>query len=250
MKNIIFSFDDGGEDFYRVAYPILKKFNLTGTANIISKYIKPEAECDGGNKFMTAENLLELQEGGIEIACHGHNHENTVEDIEKNLDDFAKMGLNLDKMGFASPGSDLTPEKIDTLAPLFRDNRISYARSAYIPDRHGKFMKYLNLFMERSRSKLLFYLLNKRNFIKNIDSLWLPSVGVVSYTTMKQMKYLLRKMPDNTSVIIMFHHIYKKTDSAYGKGAWHWDADLFCELCEYISADKNFRCINNIDLMN
>ena len=90
---------------------------------------------------------------------------------------------------------------------------------------------------------------NKKNFIRSIDSLWLPSVVVVSYTTMKQMKYLLKKMPDNTSVIIMFHHVYKKTDSAYGKGAWYWDADLFYELCEYIASDKNFKCINNIDLI-
>jgi hypothetical protein len=61
MRKIILSFDDGGEDFYRVVYPALKKYNLTGVANIISQYIKPEAECEEGHRYMSAENLVELQ---------------------------------------------------------------------------------------------------------------------------------------------------------------------------------------------
>ncbi len=249
MRKIIFSFDDGGEDFYRVVYPTLKKYNLTGVANIISQYIKPEAECEEGHRYMSVENLVELQQNGIEIACHGHSHKNTVEDIEKNLDDFAKMGLNLENMGFASPGSGLTPEKMSIIEPLIKDKRISYVRSAYTPYIYGKYMVYLTQLMENSRSKHLFYLLNKKNFIRKSDSLWFPSVVVISKTTMKQMRYFLEKMPDNTSVIIMFHNVYKKTDARYGKGVWHWDADLFEELCEYISGNENFVCVNNVDLV-
>ena len=66
---------------------------------------------------------------------------------------------------------------------------------------------------------------------------------------MNQVKKLLQKMPDNSSVIIMFHHIYEKGDSAYGKGIWYWDADLFREFCEYISDNESFVCINNVDLV-
>ena len=153
-------------------------------------------------------------------------------------------------MGFASPGSDLTEEKMYTIDSLIKDKRISYVRGAYTPYVYGKYMVYLTQFMEKSRSKLLFYLLNKKNFIKKTESLWFPSVVVVSYTTMRQMKYLLKKMPDNTAVIIMFHNIYKKTDPGYGKGAWYWDADLLHELCEYISERKDFKCVTNIELLN
>ena len=166
MRKIIFSFDDGGEDFYRVVFPILKKFNFTATANIISQHIKPEEECEEGHWYMTAENLIELQQNGIEIACHGRSHKNSVEDIEKNLEDFAKMGLNMENMGFASPGSGITPEKMSIIEPLIKDKRISYVRSAYTPYIYGKYMVYLTQLMENSRSKHLFYLLNKKNFIR------------------------------------------------------------------------------------
>ena len=250
MRKIILSFDDGGEDFYRVVYPTLKKYNLTGVANIISQYIKPEAECEEGHRYMSAENLVELQQNGIEIACHGHSHRNTVEDIEKNLEDFAKMGLNLENMGFASPGSDITEENVHKLDSLIKDKTISYIRSAYIPDRHGKFMGFLNQFMEKTRSVLLFYLMNKRNFIKNFDYPLFLSVVVTSYTSIKQMKYLLKKMPDNSSVIIMFHHVFKKGDAGYGKGIWHWDADRFEWLCDFISKRDDFSCVPNVDLVN
>ena len=249
MRKIILSFDDGGEDFYRVVYPTLKKYNLTGVANIISQYIKPEAECKEGHRYMSAENLVELQKNGIEIACHGRSHENTVEDILDNIEDFKNMGLDVTGIGFASPGSGITMDNVHTIDSLIQDKTITYIRSAYIPDREGKFMGFMNQLMEKSGWAWLFRLMNKRNFIKTFDYPWFPSVVITSYTTMKQVKKLLQKMPDNSSVIIMFHHIYEKGDSAYGKGIWYWDADLFEELCEYISGNENFVCVNNADLV-
>lgn len=249
MRKIILSFDDGGEDFYRVVYPTLKKYNLTGVANIITKHIKPALESTPENRYMTEENLRELQKNGIEIACHGRSHENTVEDILNNIEDFKNMGLDVENVGFASPGSGITMDNVHTIDSLVKDKTISYIRSAYIPDRESKFMGFMNRFMEKSASAGLFCLMNKRNFIKSFDYPWFPSVVITSYTTMKQVKKLLRKMPDNSSVIIMFHHIYEKDDTGYGKSIWYWDAELFREFCEYISKDEKFVCINNVDLV-
>ena len=249
MKKIILSFDDGGRDFYNVAYPILKKYNLTGVANIITKHIKPATGSTPENRYMTEENLLELQKNGIEIACHGRNHENTIEDIFNNIEDFKNMGIDVENIGFASPGSGITMDNVDAVDSLIKNKTISYIRSAYTPDKDGKFMEFMNRFMEKSSSADLFYLMNKRNYIKSFDYPWFPSVVITSYTTMKQIKKLLKKMPDDSSVIIMFHHIYEKGDAGYGKSIWYWDADLFRELCEYIRDDENFVCVNNINLV-
>ncbi len=249
VRKIILSFDDGGRDFYRVVYPTLKKYNLTGVANIISQYIKPEAECEEGHRYMSVENLVELQQNGIEIACHGRNHENTIEDILNNIEDFKNMGLDVENIGFASPGSGITMDNVHTIDSLVKDKTISYIRSAYTPDKDGKFIEFMNRLMEKSGSSELFCLMNKRNFIKSFDYSWFPSVVITSYTTMKQVKKLLKKMPDNSSVIIMFHHIYEKDDAGYGKSIWYWDAGLFRELCEYISSNENFVCVNNVDLV-
>lgn len=248
MRNIILSFDDGCRDFYTVAYPILKKYDLTATVNIITQHTKYAEETDENSRYMTVENLLELEKNGIEIACHGRSHENTIQDITDNIDDFKKMGISVESIGFASPGSGITMENVSSIDLLVKNNTISYIRSAFTPYKYGRFMVFLNNFMEKSQSKKLFYLLNKKNFIKEFDYPLFPSVVITSYTTMKQLKYLLSKMPDNTSVIIMFHHIYRKTDKGYGKSVWFWDADLLCEFCEYIKKE-NFNCIRNIELI-
>lgn len=253
MKNIILSLDDGREDFYRVAFPILKKFNLTGTINVVTesienpkKYFRPNST---SNDFMKVEELQEIEESGIEIACHGRSHKNTVQDILENIEDFQKMGISVRNIGFASPGSDITAENVCSIESLFKERTISYIRSALIPEREGHFKAFLNHLQEKTHSKVLFYILNKRNYIREVEYPFFSSVVITKNTTVKQLKYLFKKMPDNTSVILLMHSVLKKDDDVYGNDRWYWDAEKFYELCEYISVSENLTCIRNRDLI-
>jgi len=65
-KSVMLTFDDGYEDFYTTAWPLLKKYHFTATAYIISGKI-------GGN-YMTWDQLRELHAAGIEIGAHTVNH--------------------------------------------------------------------------------------------------------------------------------------------------------------------------------
>jgi len=66
-KPIILTFDDGSESVHSTAMPILQKYNFTGTAYIVYKYI-------GANQFMDTEEIRDLYTKGWEIGSHSINH--------------------------------------------------------------------------------------------------------------------------------------------------------------------------------
>ena len=133
MKYALLSFDDGRADTYEKAYKILKKYGLTATINAVTDFIAhPERYSDfasGENKAMTAEQLIECQKNGIEIACHGATHQNTADDILRNIREFQNMGISTEGIGFASPNSYVTETTCDDVRALADKKIISYIRS-------------------------------------------------------------------------------------------------------------------------
>ena len=73
-KYIALSFDDGYTDNYTQAFPLLKKYGAKGTFAIINSKI-------GGNIYMNAQQIKEMQQAGMEIASHTYSH-NRLEDID------------------------------------------------------------------------------------------------------------------------------------------------------------------------
>ena len=65
---ILITFDDGYEDNYRVAYPILQKYNLTATFFIITDFV-------GHNgRYMTWKQIKEMNSNGFTFESHTVNH--------------------------------------------------------------------------------------------------------------------------------------------------------------------------------
>ena len=62
---------------------------------------------DREGKHYTGGSIKDLQEchksGLVEGACHGATHKNTREDVEQNIIDLRKIGINESVFGFASP---------------------------------------------------------------------------------------------------------------------------------------------------
>lgn len=65
-KTVALTFDDGYEDFYTTAWPLLKQYGFTATTYIISGKI--------GGDYMTWDQIRELNAAGIEIGAHTVNH--------------------------------------------------------------------------------------------------------------------------------------------------------------------------------
>ncbi len=66
-KSIILTFDDGYEDFYTTAWPLLQKYNFTATEAIITSKMD-------GKQYMTPEQVRKLDQEGIEFLSHTVHH--------------------------------------------------------------------------------------------------------------------------------------------------------------------------------
>ncbi len=66
-KDIVFTFDDGGESFYTKAAPILEKYGFKGVFFISTKYI-------GTQGFLDKEQMIALAAKGHIVGSHSHTH--------------------------------------------------------------------------------------------------------------------------------------------------------------------------------
>jgi len=66
-KPVIITFDDGNEDNYQYAFPIMQKFGFIGAAYIVANRL----DADG---FLSAEQLKEMAAVGWEIGSHSMTH--------------------------------------------------------------------------------------------------------------------------------------------------------------------------------
>ncbi len=66
-KSVLLTFDDGYEDNYTNAFPILKEFNMNATIFVISSYMD-------GNEYMSPSNIKEMSDYGIDIESHTVSH--------------------------------------------------------------------------------------------------------------------------------------------------------------------------------
>lgn len=68
-KSVVITFDDGYEDNYSNAYPILKEFGFNATIFIITNAI------DNEKAFLTSTQLKEMEQNGIDIESHTLAHD-------------------------------------------------------------------------------------------------------------------------------------------------------------------------------
>jgi peptidoglycan/xylan/chitin deacetylase (PgdA/CDA1 family) len=78
-KSVMLTFDDGYEDFYLNALPILKKYGFTACVFIITGYIGKQSEWDYNwgrfkKRHLSGEEILVLSKAGFEIGSHTVNH--------------------------------------------------------------------------------------------------------------------------------------------------------------------------------
>jgi peptidoglycan/xylan/chitin deacetylase (PgdA/CDA1 family) len=66
-RPVVLTFDDGYEDFYTTAYPILKAHHFTAVSYVVTGFL-------GAPRYLTAAQVVELDAAGIEIGAHTVSH--------------------------------------------------------------------------------------------------------------------------------------------------------------------------------
>jgi len=77
---IILTFDDGSETVIATAFPIMQKYNFTGTAYIVYNYI-------GITNYMDTDRIRELYAHGWEIGSHSISHVSLTERTDRQTDE-------------------------------------------------------------------------------------------------------------------------------------------------------------------
>lgn len=100
---VLITFDDGYEDNYENAYPILKKYGFKATIFVISSFV------DNMSHYITWDEAREMAKNGITIASHTVDHRSmtdlTDEQLKKELVDSKKkiekeMGAPVDYIAY------------------------------------------------------------------------------------------------------------------------------------------------------
>ena len=68
-KPVVITLDDGYADLYTTAFPILKSYGFKAVAYIVTSFV-------GQSRYVTADEVIEMDHNGIEIASHTLNHAN------------------------------------------------------------------------------------------------------------------------------------------------------------------------------
>jgi len=66
-KPVIITLDDGYQDLYSTAFPILRTYGFTAVAYIVSGFV-------GRKAYVTANEIMQMDQYGIEIAAHTVDH--------------------------------------------------------------------------------------------------------------------------------------------------------------------------------
>jgi peptidoglycan/xylan/chitin deacetylase (PgdA/CDA1 family) len=66
-RPVVITLDDGYRDLYTTAYPILRAHSFTAVAYIVPNFV-------GWPEYVTRDQILEMDRGGIEIASHTMDH--------------------------------------------------------------------------------------------------------------------------------------------------------------------------------
>ncbi len=253
MKRVVFSFDDGRLDTYTKAYQIMKKYGVHFTINVTTDFVFHQENYtnfkSADNKSMSVDQILECYQNGIEIACHGHTHQNTKEDVLDNISMLSKIGIDVEGVGFASPNSEVTKDNCFDIKGLLAENKIGYIRSGCQVRREGLIYSFLTVMERITHSKVLFWQLNKKNIVLKRQNGILMSVAITAKTTLKQILYLVKKLKDEQSVILMFHSILNKEDVGYGKDLWYYDELTFEKLISQLNSNKDIKICTTKEML-
>ena len=102
MNTVVLTFDDGYEDNYNQAFPLLKKYGFRGNFFVIGKDVGKTFNQNGTIRYMTFEQLKEMYQQGMEIGSHTMSHD-PLAVIKPNFlpwEIYQPLNLFHEKMGF------------------------------------------------------------------------------------------------------------------------------------------------------
>lgn len=229
---IVLSIDDGNADDFRAYENILAKYEIPATFNIVTGTIDtPE--------HLTMEQLCRIyQDPRMEIAAHGHTHQNDDEDIVKSVQALREwLDMPEGAIGFASPGSQMSTQFIRENGEHLKELGLLYARTAgniELNARHRELQEEL-----RQQGAPEYLIENVAQLTYAFDCLCVHSVVVLHDTPLAELEQLVElAAAEQACIVFMFHRI-KKAGEANAENTWSYDYEQFAEFMAYLARRQN-----------
>ena len=249
---IILTFDDGRRDNYKVAAEILQPRNLPAVFSITTGYVDGsihKANCPGDNAALIRDEVKALYATGLfEIAGHGHEHLNTLEDWEKGLDLLGQWlgeAWRAHGVGIASPHSVMSSKQIRAWEAALSRLNVKYVRVA-LKNQYSYSQRIIARLARMTHSTFLYTLPIKSSLQHVGKENVVYSVPVLHPDTAAQVIALIKMAErEQRDCVLMLHSILKDGEANYNS-MWTWDYDRFAELCDFLAEE---RTANRIDIV-
>lgn len=230
MKKIIFSFDDALLDFYTNVFPILKKYGVKATLNVITGFSDKTVPSD--YRCCSIEQLKEMSDYGIEIANHSDDHvfPEPLEGYDLAQKKLQKWFPDIQVCGVATPFTQQVPTGFFEWCI---DNGIKYVRLGdCAPTR--KIQRFIIKSQLISHRRI--YCINNSHYSKKNKVKVIYSFPIMANKSADEYKSIIELCSFNPRVTLMFHSLVKSGDKCnecqYPEGAW--TINKFEELVEWI----------------
>ena len=132
MKFVAITFDDGREDNYSVAFPILRKLGFPATVYCTTGFIdgtwKKKDDWYSAEAALSVQQLKELKAAGWEIGLHGDKHITEIDDTRVALEKMKKWEIFEKSIGYSLPDSTVNQDNLRVVKELLYPQTILYFR--------------------------------------------------------------------------------------------------------------------------
>ena len=237
MKYVVFTFDDGRRDNYTYAYPVMKKYGITGTLFCTTGYIDGTWQKDkswhSAGEAIHVDELKELQQEGWELALHGDKHTTEVNDIKRASLKMTSWGFSNRPIGFSMPNSNIEKEQLDAVIDAYLGAELLYIRAGRRINTRCLYAKILFVLYTYGKMQWAYNRFNNYNLtdLNQVDKSQVCSIVVRCKDDPEMIVRFIEQIPDNTCAILMFHSILPEDSQYYGTDPWNWSLMRFEQFC-------------------
>lgn len=251
MKYVSITFDDGRSDNFTTAFPIMRKYGLTGTLFCTTGFVDGTWQKDddflSADKPLTVENMREMKAAGWEIALHGDKHKTELEDLNTAAAKLSDWGLGNAPFGFSLPRS-VADEAV--IREIMSTGNISYIRRARARDTRKLSSKILFGLYTYLGLDFAYNLFNRPNLnlLPSENKSSISSVVIRNEDKTKHITKFVESADDNTWIVFMFHSILDENHRLYGADPWNWSSKRFEALCAFLERLEAQGIIKNVNM--
>lgn len=241
MKYISITFDDGRSDNCLIAKPIMDKYRLRGTVYITTGFIDntwvEKDVLESPTRPLTIDEIYDLYKSNWEIGLHGDKHKTQVDDMRNALNKLKSWKIDNSAWGISIPNSITSESDIVSLFDSDYGETLSYIRRGRKCDTSKLYYKLLFGLYSILKFKKAYRAFNKENYIRvrDLNKSNIPSVVVKSNDTPNMIIDYIKRIPDNSIVVLMLHSILPSDHPLCGKDPWSWENKKFDSLCSKLN---------------